>query len=105
MTFSPAEAVLFVALVVTSGCVVLMYRKLNELSTVGRHYRLALHDSAAALGEARDAVALLNNDSRELISALCTRIGEAEALVARLDRARAEAAAILPTPVNKDTRG
>lgn len=105
MTFSPAEAVLFVALVVTSGCVVLMYLKLNELSTVGRHYRLALHDSAAALGEARDAVALLNNDSRELISALCTRIGEAEALVARLDRARAEAAALLPTPVNKDPRG
>ncbi|WP_371347776.1 hypothetical protein [Ancylobacter sp. IITR112] len=105
MTFSPAEAVLFVALVVTSGCVVLMYRKLNELSTVGRHYRLALHDSAAALGEARDAVALLNDDSRELIAALCVRIGEAEALVARLDRARAEAAAILPTPVNKDLRG
>ena len=105
MTFSPAEAVLFVALVVTSGCVVLMYRKLNELSTVGRHYRLALHDSAAALGDARDAVALLNNDSRELLAELCGRIGEAEALVARLDRARIEAAAVLPPHPSKDIKG
>jgi len=87
MTFSPAEAVLFVALVVTSACVVLMYRKLNELSIVGRHYRLALHDSAAALGDARDAVALLNDDSRQLLAELCLKIGEAETLVGRLNRA------------------
>ncbi|GLK70073.1 hypothetical protein KHC23_22005 [Ancylobacter dichloromethanicus] len=87
MTFSPAEALLFVALVVTSGCVVMMYRKLKQFSHVGLTYRLALHDSAAALAEARDAVALLNDDSRALLADLSVKIHQAEDLVGRLERA------------------
>lgn len=96
MTFSPAEAVLFVALVVTSGCVVTMYRKLGELSRTGRNYRLALNDSAAALAEARDAVALLNDDSRVLLGELCERIGQAESLLGRIERAERRHADPLP---------
>lgn len=87
MIFSPGEAVLFVALVVTSTCVVLMYRKLGNLSAYQRDYRVALDDSANALHHARNAMALLNDDSRELLTLLSHKIQDAETLLWQLDQA------------------
>ncbi|MBS9479308.1 hypothetical protein [Ancylobacter radicis] len=88
MIFSPGEAVLFVALVVTSVCVVLMYRKLGALSAYQRDYRVALDDSANALHHARNAMALLNDDSRELLMLLSHKIQDAETLLWRLEHAQ-----------------
>lgn len=91
MIFSPGEAVLFVALVVTSTCVVLMYRKLGNLSAYQRDYRVALDDSANALHHARNAMALLNDDSRELLTLLSHKIQDAETLLWQLNQAQSAA--------------
>ncbi len=88
MIFSPGEAVLFVALVVTSTCVMLMYRKLGNLSACENDYRVALDDSANALHHARNAMEVLNDDSRELLTLLSHKIQDAETLLWKLDQAQ-----------------
>ncbi|MBB5751031.1 hypothetical protein [Prosthecomicrobium pneumaticum] len=87
MIFSPAEALLFAALVMTSVCVVLMQRRLRALAVDQGRYRAALDDSTVALLKARAAVGLVNDDSRDLLVQLCRKIEEAEAVLWRLDRA------------------
>ncbi|MBS7537950.1 hypothetical protein [Ancylobacter lacus] len=86
MIFSPADAVLFVSLVVTSACVIIMYLKLDTLTACQRDYRVALRESADALSSAHQAVSLLNRDSQELLLALCDRIEAAEHIIGEMDQ-------------------
>jgi hypothetical protein len=101
MTFSPAELVLLVALVLTSACVMLMYRKLETLSASQVDYRRALVDSARALDAAHDEVAALNRDGQNVVLSLCLKINEAQALLGEIDR-RPQPYAGNVTPIRLD---
>jgi hypothetical protein len=89
MMSSLVDAVLLVALVLTSACVVVMYRKLRRLDAYHQDYQRILAQTATALEAARSAVESLQVDGRELVSALGRRIEEARAVMAEIDEKRA----------------
>lgn len=89
---SPVEALLLVALVVTSGFVLMMYRKLKRLDAYHADYQRILAETAVALDSARDAVASLNGDGRHLALVLGSRIEEATRVMAEIDMKLARAA-------------
>ncbi len=82
---SLANVILFLALVGTSLCVVLMYRKLKQFENHQAEYRKAFEDSIAALGSAGDAVRTFATDGRVTLDELSARIDEAKSLASQLE--------------------
>lgn len=86
MTSYPVDMILLIALVMTTTCVVLVYRKLKELEAHQADYERVLAESAAALMAAHRAVASLNTDGRELLFSLGGKIEQAHEAIAEIDR-------------------
>ncbi|MGU3496906.1 hypothetical protein ACLBXM_22920 [Xanthobacteraceae bacterium A53D] len=86
MTFYLADMVLLVALVATTACVVVVYRKLKELEANQAHYERILQESSAALISAHQAISALNTDGRELLFSLGGKIEQAHEAIAEIDR-------------------
>ncbi|WP_156922288.1 hypothetical protein [Azorhizobium doebereinerae] len=91
MTYFPVDMVLLVALVMTTACVVLVYRKLKELEAHQAHYERILAESSHALIAAHQAVSALNTDGRELLFSLGGKIEQAHEAIAEIDRRNAAA--------------
>ncbi|WP_127090870.1 hypothetical protein [Aquabacter cavernae] len=91
MTSFPVDLVLLVALVITSTVVVMLYLKLRSLRVSQAEYEHALGETVAALDTAREAVALLNKDGRNLILSLGKKIDEAQSVIVELDRRQHQA--------------
>lgn len=91
MMSSLVNAVLFLALVLTSAIVVAMYRKLKQLDAYHAEYKLVFDQTAVALGAAGEAVRSFSTEGRELLETLGRRIDEARAVMADLETAANEA--------------
>lgn len=89
MISSPVDLVLLVALVLTTACVVVVYRKLKALEAHQTHYERILHESSAALITAHQAISALNTDGRELLFSLGGKIEQAHEAIAEIDRRNA----------------
>ncbi|GGF47853.1 hypothetical protein GCM10007301_03940 [Azorhizobium oxalatiphilum] len=87
----PVDLVLLVALVMTTACVVVVYRKLKALEAHQAHYERILKESSAALITAHQAIAALNTDGRELLFSLGGKIEQAHAAIAEIDSRNAAA--------------
>ncbi|OYX08330.1 MAG: hypothetical protein B7Z15_15095 [Rhizobiales bacterium 32-66-8] len=85
MTFSPGDLLLLAALIATTVCVVMVYRRLKRLDTLNADYERALAQASTALNTARDALTTLNHDGREVLVLLAGRIDVAHDLIAELD--------------------
>lgn len=78
-----SSAALWVALAVTSGTVLLLYRRLQRLGGDLAAYRMALAESTAALEKAGAAVGILIGEGQTLAFTLASRIEEARDVLAR----------------------
>jgi hypothetical protein len=84
---SLVNAILFLALVLTSICVVTMYFKLKRLDAYHAEYKRIFEQTSVALGSASEAVKSFNAEGRELLGALGVRIEEARTLLSELEAA------------------
>ncbi|TCT07939.1 hypothetical protein [Aquabacter spiritensis] len=98
MTSFPVDLLLLAALVVTSGLVIMLRRRLKALRASQADYEQMLGKTTAAFEAAREAVIALNGEGRALVTDLGSRIEEAQRLLAELDR-RDRAAAPQRIPV------
>lgn len=87
MMSSLVNAALFLALVVTSVCVVSMYRRLKRLDSYHVEYKRIFDQTAEALTSANEAVQMLNEDGRDVLQALGQRIEEAKVMISKLELA------------------
>jgi hypothetical protein len=87
MMSSLVNTVLFLALVLTSLCVLAMYRKLKQLDTYHTEYKRIFDQTANALNSAGAAVQMFNNEGREVLETLGARIEEARSVTAELNAA------------------
>lgn len=85
MTSSLANAILFIALVITSGMVALMYRKLRQLDRYHAEYKQIFDKTGAALIGAQNAVSSFGSEGRETLMQLGTRIEEARDVARQLE--------------------
>ena len=85
--FSPAEALLFAALVATTACLVPMYLRLKRLDRYHAQYRDMVDWSATALVGASNAVQSFAQDGRMVLEDLSREIESAKAA---LDELKAE---------------
>lgn len=85
MTSSLANIILFVALVITSAMVALMYRKLKRLDQYHADYQRIFDKTGAALIGAQNAVANFGSEGRETLALLGTRIEEAREAARQLE--------------------
>jgi hypothetical protein len=86
MSSSLVDAILLIALVLTTLRVGAMYRELRRLRLHHDEYRRVFADTANALSGIQGAVRELNGEGRELLAALGERIDEARRLAAALER-------------------
>jgi len=84
MMSSLVNTILFLALVITSLCVLAMYRKLKRLDAYHAEYKRIFDQTADALGSANDAVRTITTDGREILEELGIRIDEAKKIIAEL---------------------
>jgi len=82
---SLANIILFVALVITSAMVALMYRKLKRLDQYHADYQRIFDKTGEALLGAQKAVASLGSEGQETLAMLGERIEEAREVSKRLD--------------------
>lgn len=85
MTSSLANAILFIALVVTSGMVALMYRKLKRLDQYHAEYMQIFDKTGSALLNAQAAVSNFGSEGRETLILLGNRIEEARDVARQLE--------------------
>lgn len=85
MTSSLANIILFIALVITSGMVALMYRKLKRLDQYHAEYKQIFDQTGAALLGAQNAVSSFGSEGRETLLLLGTRIEEARDVAKQLE--------------------
>ncbi|WP_243374136.1 hypothetical protein [Microvirga solisilvae] len=85
MTSSLANAILFIALVITSGMVAMMYRKLKRLDRYHAEYKQIFDQTGAALIGAQNAVSSFGSEGRETLALLGTRIEEAREVAKQLE--------------------
>jgi hypothetical protein len=85
MMSSIVDTVLFVALLLTTGSVVLMYRKLKQLDGLQSDYQRALKDASTALTAAREAMTGIQAEGRDTLTRLGHEIEEAKRLITELD--------------------
>ncbi|MBF9235656.1 hypothetical protein [Microvirga alba] len=84
MMSSLVNIVLFLALVITSVCVLGMYRKLKRLDAYHSEYKRIFDQTAEALGSAGAALRAFTTDGRDVLDALGTKIDEAKVLLSEL---------------------
>jgi hypothetical protein len=82
------DAILLVALVLTTLRVGAMYRELRRLRVHHDDYRRVFAETGAALESIERAVREINGEGRELLGALGERIDEAKRLLAVLHAVR-----------------
>jgi hypothetical protein len=85
MTSSLANIVLFVALVITSGMVAMMYRKLKQLDRYHAEYNQIFEKTGSALLSAQDAVSNFSSEGRETLLLLEARIEQARNAAKQLE--------------------
>lgn len=85
MMSSLANVILFVALVVTSAMVALMYRKLKRLDRYHADYQRIFDQTGKALAGAQTAVANFGSEGRETLALLGARIEEARETAKHLE--------------------
>ncbi|MCB5177721.1 hypothetical protein [Microvirga lenta] len=85
MMSSLVNAVLFIALVMTSVCVLLMYRKLKSFEAHQSEYKRAFSQTSEALKAAGNAVQTFSSEGRGVLSALESKIEEARSVIAELE--------------------
>ncbi|WP_134496196.1 hypothetical protein [Microvirga pakistanensis] len=85
MTSSLANSILFIALVVTSAMVALMYRKLKRLDRYHADYQRIFDQTGEALIGAQKAVASFGAEGRETVALLGARIEEAQEVAKKLE--------------------
>jgi len=90
MMSSLANAILFFSLVLTSVCVLIMYRKLKQLDAYNAEYKRTLDRTAAVLDSASQAVRTFGTEGREVLVALGVRIDEAKAIMSELETVQRE---------------
>lgn len=83
---SLANIILFIALVITSAMVALMYRKLKRLDQYHADYQRIFDQTGAALVGAQNAVASFGSEGRETLTLLGERIEEARAVANELEK-------------------
>jgi ABC-type transporter Mla subunit MlaD len=88
MTFSLVDLALFVALLATTASVLLVYRRLRAMNRMLAEYQAASEATARALDNAVQAVAVLNTETRTLITALIARSSEASGILEEIGRER-----------------
>ncbi|MDQ0506675.1 hypothetical protein [Xanthobacter agilis] len=81
----PVDILLLAALVATTVCVVMLYRRLSRLDRLNADYGRALEDAAKALTAARDSLQTFSSDGREVLTKLSSRIEDAHGVIAELD--------------------
>lgn len=81
----PVDILLLAALLATTACVILLYRRLARLDRLNRDYGRALDDAARALTAARESLQTFSNDGREVLTQLSKRIDDAHGVIAELD--------------------
>jgi hypothetical protein len=82
---SLANIILFVALVITSGMVALMYRKLKRLDRYHADYQRIFDQTGEALIGAQNAVASFGSEGRATLALLGARIEEAREAAKQLE--------------------
>jgi len=82
---SLANIILFVALVITSAMVALMYRKLNRLDRYHEEYQRIFDKTGEALIGAQNAVSNFGSEGRETLALLGARIEEAQDAAKQLE--------------------
>jgi len=82
---SLANIILFIALVITSAMVALMYRKLKRLDQYHQDYQRIFEKTGAALLGAQNAVANFGSEGRETLALLGARIEEAREVAKQLE--------------------
>lgn len=99
-TFSLVDLGLFIALVITSTVVLLVYFRLKALTRSLADHRAAFDATARSIDRAASAVQALNSESRPLVAALITRTTEANGVLASLTREgrRLELAKVMQFP-------
>jgi hypothetical protein len=85
MMSSLANLILFIALVITSAMVALMYRKLKRLDQYHAEYQRIFDKTGEALVGAQSAVASFSAEGRETLALLGTRIEEAREAAKQLE--------------------
>lgn len=91
---SPADLVLFAALIATTSSVVMLHLRLRRLDRLNADYGRALAEAARALGAARDSLATFTGDGREVLVLLNDRIESAHGLIAEMDARAQEVAPV-----------
>ncbi|TXN61716.1 hypothetical protein FV228_20535 [Methylobacterium sp. WL18] len=86
--FSLAEALLFAALVATTGCLVPMYMRLKRLDRYHAQYRDMIDWSACAMVGASNAVQAFAQEGRTVLEDLSSEIEFAKAALAELKAER-----------------
>lgn len=82
---SLANIILFIALVITSAMVALMYRKLKRLDQYHADYQRIFDKTGAALIGAQNAVETFGFEGRETLTLLGARIEEAREAAKQLE--------------------
>jgi hypothetical protein len=101
---SLVNIILFLALVLTSVCVLTMYFKLKRLDAYHAEYKLIFDQTAEALGSARDAMRAFNAEGKDVLSALGTRIEEARSILSELESARGNPAGTVQAAPTREIR-
>jgi len=82
---SLANIILFIALVITSAMVALMYRKLKRLDQYHEEYQRIFEKTGEAFLGAQNAVANFGSEGRETLALLGARIEEAREVAKQLE--------------------
>ena len=85
MMSSLANLILFIALVITSAMVALMYRKLKRLDQYHTEYQRIFDKTGEALMGAQSAVTNFGAEGRETLALLGARIQEAQEAAKHLE--------------------
>ncbi|RDI50420.1 hypothetical protein [Microvirga subterranea] len=101
MMSSLVNLVLFAALVITSLCVLAMYRKLKRFDASQAEYKRLFQEASVALGTAGDAVRAFGTEGKEVADALGARIDEAREVLAQLAVATQSARHLQGTSASK----
>lgn len=86
MISSVVDAVLLTALAATSGCVLLMYRRLRRFDVLQSEAARAFASSAHALDKAKAALETLQDDGGEMAVSLAARLNEARLMINEIER-------------------
>lgn len=90
MTSLLVNSALFLALVITSICVVTMYLKLKRLDSYHVEYKRVFDQTAEALTSAGEAIRMLNEDGKDVLQRLEQRIAEARTAISALKQTGSE---------------